>query len=70
MQTRPRLPLPRLLALLAGAVVIMVTHTGPLVRPEFLAPELQAWQAATPGLNAAAASYLHRPAETPIHWAR
>ena len=36
---RPRLPTRTWFALLAGAAVIMVIHTGPLVRPEFLAWE-------------------------------
>jgi len=51
---RPRLPLPRLMALLAGAAAIMITHTGPLLRPELLA-----WEAQMKTTNEAKAAVAH-----------
>ncbi len=64
---RPRLALPHLPALLLGAVALalMVTHTGPLLRPEILG-----WKAAAPAPNAAAASSPHHPVEAPLPRAR
>lgn len=39
MNLLPRLPVSTFLTVLAGAVAIMVVHTGPLVRPELIAWE-------------------------------
>lgn len=54
MTARPRLPVRAFLTLLAGAVAIMVTHTGPLVRPEVIA-----WETEMTKMNTAEAEATH-----------
>lgn len=54
MTLRPRLPLRTFLTLLAGAVAIMVTDTGPLVRRD-----LMAWESEMTKTNEAKAAATH-----------
>ncbi len=54
MNPRPRLPSRTWFALLAGAVAIMVIHTGPLVHPELIA-----WEQGMTQLNGAHRNEAH-----------
>ena len=51
---RPRLPLRTSLTLLAGAAAIMITHTGPMLRPEVMA-----WETEMTKMNTAEAEATH-----------